>query len=402
MKNLFVFSWCHLWSMGTGMGAPSYHHTINYYIQSDEWNVFLFTTDKTNLELMDRAHVYLFSFPKVIERVCNISKWGFPFRIIKYWCYTWWAYRHAKNVQRGCSNRSVSYAYEVDGVKAAFFFARRFRLPLVTRFQGTILINKKDKLCDRIRWYPHHNALQKKADLVIMTDDGSKGDEVLERLGNNSRVLFIRNGLDLYRNYKGMIANTDIYAEKSKMGLSDKDKICLTVSRLAGWKRVDRAVYGVAEVLKREPNAKLLVAGDGEELSNLKNMAKELGIERAVIFLGGVAQEEIYKYMLICDVFLSLYEMTNLGNPIFEAMLMGKAIITLNNGGTGSVIKNEENGILLEEDQLEKLPDKIIELFENKQKRERIAGEAFRYAEKNFYTWEKRLELEEKTILEIM
>ena len=144
------------------------------------------------------------------------------------------------------------------------------------------------------------------------------------------------------------------------------------------------------------------MAGDGKELSNLRALAKKLGISKAVIFLGGVPQNMIYKYMLVSDIFLSLYEMGNLGNPIFEAMLMGKAIITLNNGGTGSVIKNEENGILLEEDQLEKLPDKIIELFEDEQKREKIAGGAFRYAEENFYTWERRLNIEEKNILQLM
>lgn len=402
MKNLFVFSWCHLWSMGVGIGAPSYHHTINHYIESDEWNVFLFTADKTNLALKDKAQVYLFSLPEGIEKICMIPKWGFFLRTIKYWCYTWWAYKSAKKVLRNCSGKGIAYAYEFWGVKAGSLFAKRYKLPFITRFQGTILVDKKDRLIDRIKRYPEYNAIQTKADLVIMTDDGSKGDEVLKRLGNSSSLLFIRNGLDLYNNYRFLMENTDVHAERSKLGLSDNDKVCMTASRLVDWKRVDRAIYGVAEALKREPNTKLLVAGDGKELSNLRALAKKLGISKAVIFLGGVPQNMIYKYMLVSDIFLSLYEMGNLGNPIFEAMLMGKAIITLNNGGTGSVIKNEENGILLEEDQLEKLPDKIIELFEDEQKREKIAGGAFRYAEEKFYTWERRLNIEEKNILQLM
>ena len=52
-----------------------------------------------------------------------------------------------------------------------------------------------------------------------------------------------------------------------------------------------------------------------------------------------------------------------MGNPLLEAMMAGKCIVTLNNGDTSQFIKNNENGILLEYDQLSKLPEVIIYYF---------------------------------------
>lgn len=398
MKNLFVFSWCHLWSMKAGVGAPSYHHTINYYINSDKWNVWLFTADRTNMELDGRAHVYLFSFPEIIERICGIPKLGYPFRTIKYWCYTYWACMYAKRIIKNLSGKSVAYAYEFWGVKAANMISKRFNIPLVTRFQGTFLMDKKDRWRDRFCRYPEYSAITTKADLIVMTNDGTQGDIVLKRLKNFSTTLFLRNGLDLYDKYESMMSNVNCLEERNKLGLSDRDKICMTASRLVDWKRVDRAIYALSEVLKKEPHAKLIIAGDGTERTNLEKLVKKLNLERAVIFLGSVPHDILYKYMLMSDVFLSLYDLTNLGNPTFEAMLMKRAIITLNNGGTNTVIQNEKNGILLNLDQLDQLPDKIIELFINEEKREKLAEEAFDYAKRNFYSWDTRLKLEADVI----
>ena len=59
---------------------------------------------------------------------------------------------------------------------------RGFRLPLVTRFQGTVMHPALD---DRLLYYRRYEealALKTPADLVIMTDDGTQGDDVLARL----------------------------------------------------------------------------------------------------------------------------------------------------------------------------------------------------------------------------
>lgn len=79
-----------------------------------------------------------------------------------------------------------------------------------------------------------------------------------------------------------------------------------------------------------------------------------------MIFTGKISHELVYDYLQRADVFISLYSASNLGNPLFEAMRCGKAIITVDTGTTGSVIKNEANGILLPEKSFPVCPKRYV------------------------------------------
>jgi glycosyltransferase involved in cell wall biosynthesis len=75
-------------------------------------------------------------------------------------------------------------------------------------------------------------------------------------------------------------------------------------------------------------------------------------------------------------------------------MMAGKCIITLNNGDTGQFIKNGENGILLEYEDLPKLPEVIKELLANEDLRSRLGASARKFAEEHFWSWQERIEAE--------
>ena len=103
----------------------------------------------------------------------------------------------------------------------------------------------------------------------------------------------------------------------------------MTLSRLQAGKRVNLAIDALAEVVKSHPEAKLVAVGYGEEKRNLEEQVCALGLEKHVIFTGRISHELVYDYLQRADVFLSLYSASNLGNPLFEAMRCGKAIITV-------------------------------------------------------------------------
>lgn len=102
-----------------------------------------------------------------------------------------------------------------------------------------------------------------------------------------------------------------------------------------------------------------------------------------------------------CDVFLSLYDISNLGNPLFEAMNAGLAIITLDNGDTKSIYDN--NMILLdcssEEEIVKNVYEKIFYLKSNAKIRKRIGVEAEAYINGKVLSWEERISIEIKEIL---
>ena len=118
-------------------------------------------------------------------------------------------------------------------------------------------------------------ALKTTADLVIMTDDGTQGDEVLARLNPaaGNRVKFWRNGLDLDRLHPASADERS--AARRALRIPNDAFVMLTASRLAAWKRVDRAIRALPRVRTWTQNATLLVVGDGEERVHLVALARE-------------------------------------------------------------------------------------------------------------------------------
>ncbi|MEX0750115.1 MAG: glycosyltransferase family 4 protein, partial [Dehalococcoidia bacterium] len=250
--------------------------------------------------------------------------------------FPWLAARRAEHVLRHAPTQfEVLYGYEVHGVLAARLFRRKgYRLPLVTRFQGTVM---RPALKDRVMYYRRFEealALKTRADLVIMTDDGTQGDDVLARLqpAAGDRVKFWRNGLDLDRLRPATADGRR--AEREALGIAPDAFVMMTASRLAAWKRIDRAVRALPKVRAWVPGATLLVVGDGEERPRLEALARELRVADAVRFAGAVPQRDVVRYMHASDVFLATADLSNVGNPLLEAMACGMCIVAVDAGDT--------------------------------------------------------------------
>ena len=404
MKTIVFFSWQHMWSMKNKAGAPSYHHTISYYIESGNWDVYVFSADSSNKELSiyQDGKVQIFQDIDLIEKVSRKNRINHIALPIKHKHFTKWAVREASKIINSAKDEVVVYGYEVWGVKAAEILSKKYNIPLITRFQGTILSYEKHSITNRIIHYPHYEALETKSDLVIMTDDGTMGEKTLKELGNTSPILFLRNGLDLYEKYEDIHKNNDTEKLKHELNINANEHILLMASRLTSWKRVDRGIKALDKLLEKRNDVRLIIAGDGDSRKSLEALAEKLGRKEKITFLGSIPQAELYRYMLCADVFLSLYDLGNLGNPTFEAMLMRRAIIALNGGDTAKVIHDGQNGVLLEPSEESMIPDCIEKLLTDEKYRNRLAEAAYEFAVKHFYTWKTRLEKEEKKIVEVI
>ena len=297
------------------------------------------------------------------------------------------------------AGKVILYAYEVYGVSVAKKMAEKYKLPFVTRFQGTILFQEKDTLINHLRFYPHYGALKQKADLVIMTNDGTQGDSTLKRLGNtSSNIKFWVNGLDLVETKDSLVLKN----VKNDLDIKQDEIMFLTVSRLVPWKRVERAIKVLAEVKKSYSKCKLVVVGDGVSRARLEQYAKELAVEDSVVFRGAISHDEVYNYMYSCDVFLSLYDLSNVGNPLFESLYLGCCDVVLDGGDTRLFVEDGVNGIVINKEQINKLPELVLELLENPEKRNVLKKNAAKRAQKELYSWNTRMEMEYDAIQELL
>ena len=395
MPKIIIFTSLTLWSMGNGSGGPAFTQTVKKYIDKG-WDVFLVSDEPRNRDYphLDSAHNILLQ-PSPFKKYGGIRKFGLVFRWLDHLAAIRSFCKQGKVLLKQGEKATILYAYEVFGVKACAKMAKRFSLPLVTRFQGTILSQYENNWRNHIKRYPHYHALSQSADLVIMTDDGTLGDKVLRELGNTSPTLFLRNGLELLeKDVSEMKGNFERNAFRSSLGVSADEIMFLTVSRLTGWKKVERVIDGFSAFCKHNPCGKLIIVGEGDTRASLEHRATELGISDRVKFTGSIAHDDVYNYMMACDVFLSLYDLSNVGNPLLEAMTLGKCIVTLDVGDTRSLIRNRENGILLTIETLPSLGDVMIELAEDDTLRTRLGEAASEYAHTHFQTWQERMETE--------
>jgi len=122
------------------------------------------------------------------------------------------------------------------------------------------------------------------------------------------------------------------------------------------------------EVLKREPEVKFLVIGDGELREELNAFVKKLGIEEKVIFLGWRRDMDL----IYADLDVVVLTSINEGTPVtlIEAMASAKPVVATRVGGVPDVVKDGVNGILVPPEDAAGLAQGMLKLLKDKGLRE--------------------------------
>lgn len=385
----------HVWSLGKNKGASSFYRTIEGYTSRGFQIDLIIANRYEGVEDLTNLQVFHFDLP-FVKRLAHIPKIGFFFFGL------WWLIFQCAAVTWGfiLSRRNrpdIVCGYEIVGVPAAALLGRALHRPSVARFQGTVMRPLMKRRFWKLRFWKHYIALKWPVDLVIMANDGTEGDKVLQALGvDEKRVRFWMNGVD--RSFLESVPDSLIARTREELGLDAGCSVLLTLSRLTNWKRVERIINAMPCIVERNPNVHCVIVGDGDARDDYERLVEHLGMQNFVTFVGAVPHGDTKRYLALADVFVSLYDLSNLGNPLLEAMMMGKCIVTLNNGATGTVIKNNVNGILLELDELDRLPDVIAWLLGNKEFRQKLGSKARSYAEGNFWDWNERMDEEIKQV----
>lgn len=367
-------------------GAPG--KTLTAYIDAG-FSISIISTNRINERYASLCPDGVFKtvlpfavkWPK--NRTGRLFVYGFLFPFFAAW-YRFIRYRQ--------EHYDLVYGYEVHGVLAGKLISILSRTALVARFQGTVLspiFERDGRLRERVLRLDHFIAMMVRADVAIMTDDGTHGDRVYRKLnhGRTPRFAFWRNGVD-------RIDDVDQARNlREEIAIQPDAPVVMTLSRLARWKRVDRAIriFAMADI---PDDARLCIVGDGKERESLEALTISLGKESNVIFLGHVPHAKAVSLLRQADVFLSFYDLSNLGNPIFEAMRTGTALITLDTGDTASVVRHGENGIILKKWEETVAARHLSQLLRDSDYRKKIGNGAFRYADKHFLTWNARMKRE--------
>ncbi|MDT3960724.1 N-acetyl-alpha-D-glucosaminyl L-malate synthase BshA [Staphylococcus kloosii] len=138
------------------------------------------------------------------------------------------------------------------------------------------------------------------------------------------------------------IRNTNL---KQYYGIKEAEKVIIHVSNFRAVKRIDTVLETFAKLHKQMPS-KLLLIGDGPELMDMKQLAKDLDVEEHVIFLG--KQDWVSEFYQLADLVLLLSEKESFGLTLLEAMKSGVVPIGSTAGGIKEVIRHGETGYLVD------------------------------------------------------
>jgi glycosyltransferase involved in cell wall biosynthesis len=116
-------------------------------------------------------------------------------------------------------------------------------------------------------------------------------------------------------------------------------------------------------------------------------MSRKLGLSNIVNFLGFCPRNNIPSYFSQSDAFILLSLAEAFGNVIAEAMACGLPIIGANQGGIPDLV-GEENGILVEPENISQIKSAILLIKNNKDLRIKM-GKANAEKIKQKYNWEK-------------
>jgi glycosyltransferase involved in cell wall biosynthesis len=139
--------------------------------------------------------------------------------------------------------------------------------------------------------------------------------------------------------------------------------------RLEAHKGVAVMIEAMAHVIKKIPDAQLIIAGQGSYESQLRQLAKELGVEKSITFVGHLSQDGMQKFYEDIDLFLMASSPAEtFGKVGVEAMSTGTPVLAPDIGGISDWLQDGKNGYFIDKDNPAAFGDKIIDLFEDPRK----------------------------------
>lgn len=253
-----------------------------------------------------------------------------------------------------------------DGVAAAML-AKRFGKPLVITARGTD-INLIPQYAIPRRWI---NWAASQASAMISVCNALK-DEMVEIGIPAEKITALRNGVDL-----NFFRPGDRDQIRSRLGLTGKTLLS------AGYLIERKGHHLIIEALAALPEMTLCIAGDGEMLGALQNMARDQGVTNRVRFLGALDREALRDYMIAADALVLASSREGMANVLLESLACGTPVVATPLWGTPEVVAAPEAGVLTPDRSAAGIVQGVKQLFLSYPEREATR----RYAEG--FSWDE-------------
>jgi glycosyltransferase involved in cell wall biosynthesis len=160
------------------------------------------------------------------------------------------------------------------------------------------------------------------------------------------RAIVVGNGVDLARFYPLPRAEA-----RHALGLPTDAPVLVSVGGLCERKGFHRVMACLPRLRQRHPSLRLLVVGgpspEGDWTNQLAALARQLGIDDAVVFAGPQPPDALRQWLSAADVFVLATRNEGWANVFLEAMACGLPVVTTRVGGNAEVVNAPDLGIVV-------------------------------------------------------
>jgi glycogen(starch) synthase len=251
--------------------------------------------------------------------------------------------------------------------------AKRFRCPLVVtihateygRHQGWVDKHPQSYIHGVERW------MANRAERVI-TCSAYMREHVSDVFGlDEERITVVPNGIDPAE----LVPVDDLETLRSRFAGPD-ERLVLLVGRLVYEKGFQLALEALPRLIERLRDVRFVVAGSGTAEGELREQARELGLDEHGTFLGWIGDDLLHSLYRIADLTVvpSIYE--PFGLVALEAMASGCPCLVADTGGLREVVPNEDVGLRFRSRDPRSLATMAERLLRERDLRERLVAEA--------------------------
>jgi glycosyltransferase involved in cell wall biosynthesis len=169
-------------------------------------------------------------------------------------------------------------------------------------------------------------------------------------------------------------AKTDGLAVRRELGIPEDAPVVGKIARLFPLKGHDQLMDAAPEIVRRVPNVRFLLVGDGILYDHLRERARAAGILDNFVFAGLIKRERIPEMLSAMDVVVHTSLREGLARVLPQALAMGKPCVSFDIDGAPEVVLDGETGYLVKAYDYETLADRISVLLSDPELRARMGA----------------------------
>ncbi|MCI5499174.1 MAG: polysaccharide pyruvyl transferase CsaB [Clostridiales bacterium] len=233
------------------------------------------------------------------------------------------------------------HSHGARGNMMAAFLSKRTGLPTVSTVHSDYRLDYLGRPLSRLTYGTINTIALRKLDYRIGVSDAMV-DLLISRRFDPEKLFAIYNGLDFTPRTPAL--GREEYLRSVGLEADEGSVVAGIAARLNPVKDIATLIRGFALAHAEFPNLRLLIAGDGEEMDNLKALAQELGVAKEVCFAGWVSDTDSFYNALDINTLTSISE--TFPYSLTEGARAGLPTISSKVGGVSYLIDHGSNGYL--------------------------------------------------------